>query len=116
MAEELALEQGFGEGPASHGHDGRVTAPAVGVHRPRDELFASSALPSNHDGGVGRSEGPYQIDDLQNRRTLADNGVEMTELVDGLAQLPVLVLEAALGEGALDQVVLRTNTRNRPNE
>ena len=56
MPEELALEQGLGDGRAVHGNERSIGALAVRVDGPGDELLAGAALARDENDGVGRRD------------------------------------------------------------
>src|SRR5947209_489192 len=52
VAEELRLEEGFGQRPAVDGDEGRVAPRALPVYEPRENVLAGAALARDDDGAV----------------------------------------------------------------
>jgi hypothetical protein len=68
VAEELALEQGLGDGGAIHRQERLIPAPAVVVDRPGHHLFPGAALPPQEDGHFGgRHLADHLVDLLHGR-------------------------------------------------
>ena len=73
MAEELALEQGLGEGGAVDGHEGTLAARAVAMDGARRELLAGAALAQDQDRAQPRRDAGDGGVDLDHRRRAADH-------------------------------------------
>ncbi len=53
VAEELALQELLGEGPAVDGNEGGVAPRALGMDGPGHQFFAGAGFPGDQDGGIG---------------------------------------------------------------
>src|SRR5215467_1862679 len=95
VTEQLALQQGLGDGAAVDGHEGTGVPWAVGVHGTRHQLLARAALPLAEDGGVGLGHALDHREDVAHLRgraqdvSEADGILELTRLRRALPlQLP----------------------------
>ena len=68
VAEELALDQVFGQGAAVDRDEGPIGAAALVVEAARDQLLARAGLAQDHDRGVGGGDGIDQPADLLHGR------------------------------------------------
>ena len=75
VAEQFALHQVLGQGPAVHRHERHVRALTLLVQRARHQLLARAGLAEDHDGGVGRRHRRDQaVHRLHGRRTAYQHG------------------------------------------
>src|ERR1700676_592670 len=56
VAEELALEQAFGDGPAIQADEWAVAPAAALVNQACEQFFACTSLAVNNDGGIRRGD------------------------------------------------------------
>ena len=75
MAEQLALQQGLGDGRAVEGQERRIGAGAVLVDGAGDELLAGAALAGDQHRDVLRRDAADGLVDLAHRRGLAQDRV-----------------------------------------
>ena len=73
VAEELALEQGLGNGAAVDGHEGPVGPVAALVDGLGDEFLAGAALAVDQDRGRGGGDLVHHLVDRAHARALADD-------------------------------------------
>ena len=85
MAEQLGLEQGFGDVGAVDLDEGVVTARRVEVDRAGEKALARAGVAGEQDGGVGRGEFAQAL----------ENGLEIFALRDDLVEVVDNVLLAA---------------------
>lgn len=95
MAEELAAEQGLGEGAAVDGMKILRRARAVSMDGVRDEFLACAAFTGDQDRQLRGPGAANQFVDRQHSRTAADHVV-----LDGDALLQAAVLALEPGDGA----------------
>ena len=72
VAEQLALDQALGQGPAIDPDERAGGAVGVAVQGGGHQLLAGPALADDQDGGVGRGGEADRLEDLTHRRALAD--------------------------------------------
>ena len=101
VAEELALEQAFGQRRAVDRHEGLRRPRAVEVQRARHHLLAGAALAGDQHAAGPAGDLPDQRHDLGHRRALALQVAQRRFLGHGPAQLPILLLEGTPLEGPL---------------
>ena len=110
VAEELALQEGFGEGGAVDGDEALVGPGAALVDGPGDEFLAGAALAGDEDRGPGLGHPFYQGEDLLHDLGFADDVGEAVLFFQFLVQEAVLEDEVAvlqgLGDGHHDLFVL----------
>src|SRR4030042_5065434 len=87
MAKQVALEKVGREAPAVDDDEGKMTAVAVLMDGPGDQLLARAALALDQDRGAGRGRRPAQVEDFLHRLALADEVVKPVPAAE-------LVLEA----------------------
>ena len=73
VAEELALEDGLGQGAAVDGHERLVGARALRVDGAGDELLARAALADDEDRGRRRRDVRDRLVDREHRRRRPDD-------------------------------------------
>ncbi len=67
VAEQLAFQEGIGNGGTVHGHEGALRAYAVRVHHAREHLFARAGLAREQDGGVAVGDARTGADHVHHR-------------------------------------------------
>ena len=101
VAEQLALEEGLGQGRARHLHEGRRLRRAVLVDGLGEELLARPALSEQEHGGA---RGRYLAHALEHREHLRALPHEVVE--------PVLLLEALPQDAGLGRRLFRSRARS----
>ena len=94
MAEQLGLQQIFGEGAAVDRHEGTGRALGVDVQRTRDQLFAGAALAADQDRGHGVGQRLDLRDHGLHGRGLRDDGGGGEFFAHGLRELVDLAPQA----------------------
>jgi hypothetical protein len=92
MAEELALEQGFGQRSAVHREERRRRAAAGVVDAARHQLLSGSGLAFDQDGEVRGARLSHQIEDLEHRRAVAEEHTLLDGGADRRARLSLPVV------------------------
>ena len=87
VAEQLALQQGLGDGGAVDGQERRLGPGAVLVDGARDQLLAGAALAGDQDGDVLGRDPADRLVDLEHGRAAADDRVA-TVRVRGASRRP----------------------------
>ena len=100
MAEELALEQGFGNRRAVDGDEWLAAAIAGVVDEPCEKFFAGAALGFDQDVGAGAGRGSRALQGAQQGRRMADDVAVGVDVFSGL--LPGAVDD--LGRGSLQAI------------
>jgi hypothetical protein len=72
VTEELALEQGLGDGGTVLGQEHSMASRTVEVDRPRHELLARPTLAVHQHGQVARGDALDEFEDLLHRRRPAE--------------------------------------------
>ena len=94
VAEQLALDEVLGHGGAVEGDDPLALAGAVLVNGLGDQLLAGAAFAVDQHGGVGRGDPLQPVDHRLHLAAGVDDPLEAEPLVEPLAELGVLPLEA----------------------
>src|SRR5262249_18614187 len=97
VAEELALEEGLGEGGAVLRDEELVAPLRLVVDRRGDELLAGAGLALDADGGAGVDDLLERGEDRAHRRRLADDVREAAALL-AVLQITVLAAQALVGD------------------
>ncbi len=104
MAEELAFQQGLGEGRAVDRHEGAGAVDRRGLMEgPRQLLLAGAGLALDQHGGRGLRHVANQLEDLEHLRALAHDVHKLVAFHELSAQRDQLVLERPLLKGAFHQ-------------
>ena len=109
MAEELALDEFGGDGGAVDRDERVISALALLVDRPRDQLLAGPALAGDEDIGLGPRHLPDHLVDVLHRRAVADDHREVQAAPELPFELLLLVLDRPQPDGLgqrLQQFVL----------
>src|SRR5262249_8732934 len=85
VAEQLALEDPFGERLAVHGDERLADAVAPVMEETRDELLPGAALALDEHGRAARRHPSHEIEELAAARALGDDGVRSVAARDLLA-------------------------------
>jgi hypothetical protein len=80
VAEQLALDQLRGQGPAVHRKEHFLAAAAQAVDRLGDQLLSGAGLAADEDAGVGPGHAADQVVDLLHGRGCANQRTEATQL------------------------------------
>ena len=91
VAEQLALEQGFDDGRAVHGHETGVRAPGERVKRAGDKLLARPGFAGDEHRADVRRQPAYRIEQLLHGRAAPDHPVKLE-----LAREPGIGVQQAL--------------------
>jgi hypothetical protein len=102
VAEELALQQGLGDGGAVHRDERPGRSLRVRVDGAGDQLLAGSALAGDEHGDVGRSDADHPREQLTHRRGPTDQVVQLVSLAELVGEQPHVDEEPAPLERALD--------------
>ena len=86
MAEELALDEGFGDGAAVEGDERLLLPGAVVVDGLRDQFLSRPALPGDQDVGLGGGHLLEEVIKGEHLWTLTDDVVEHIAVSDDLLQ------------------------------
>ena len=98
VAEQLALDQAFGECPDVGGDERPVAAPAQVVDGAGHQLLARAAFPLDQDGQIGIGDLPDALEHLADGGALADHFRELAGGGQPLAEQPVLLEQAVVLE------------------
>ena len=71
VAEELALQELIGEGPAVEGNEGSVTPRALGMDSTGHQFFTGAGFPGDQDGGIAFGHVDNGLEQLEHGRRLA---------------------------------------------
>ena len=102
VAEQLAFQQGLGQGPARNFHEWLVAPRAGPVDRSGDERLAGAALAGDQDGGLGVGHALDHVEDPQHAVVVADDVLQAESHVELGLEIAVLFEDLALVEGPLD--------------
>ncbi len=101
VTEELGLEEMLGQRRAVDRHERLARARAVGVDGARDQLLARAGLAEDQDVRLRPRRLLHQLEHLRHGGAAAHDVLEAQGLLELLAQVSVLDLEAPVPEGAL---------------
>jgi len=104
VAEELALQQGFGNGSAVDGDKRTGAASAGGVDRPRRNLLANTAFTADEDRRVSRSHPPDHLPKRAGRLRIPDELLLCSHDCQGLLQGLILPGEFLFPGGSFDDL------------
>ncbi len=104
MAEELALEQGFGQRAAVDRDQGVEAAHAGGMNGADNQLFSGAALACDQDIGVGGADRSDGVEYLAHGGALSDEVARVRGFGNGFAQADVFFFRAPVGQGFLYEV------------
>ena len=99
VAEQLALDQLFGNRRAVHFDERLVPAAAQRMNGARDELFAGAVLAENQHAAVGRCRHRHLLAQLAHEQALADH---LAGAIDARAKRAILGLEPPLPQRVAD--------------
>ena len=102
VAEQLALQQGVGQGAAVDRHEGAVFSGGEGVDGPRHQLLAGATLSGDEDGGAGGGDGAHHVEERDHGRGDADDLLQAVAAAQLLLEPQVLLAELLALQGVAD--------------
>ena len=102
VAEELALQQVLGKGPAVDGDEGRVLARRQGVDGLGHELLARPALSRDEHGGAGGSDRAHDVEEAGHGPRHPEDPLEAVARPELGLEAEVLLLKAHVLERLAD--------------